>query len=83
MSQAQPHQKKNLAKSIENISLLGCSPEEASKITGLTKRHLLQLFKKGDYRIVAFKVGREVIFDKAHLQKTKDAFWKNRDKAHS
>lgn len=74
MSQNSSKLSQHLKKAMITMQLTGCSPEEASKITGLTKRHLLRLHRDGDTRIISYQVGREVIFDKPNLIRMRDSF---------
>lgn len=74
MSQDSSRLSQHLKKAMITMQLTGCSAEEASKITGLSKRHLLRLHRDEDTRIISYQVGREVIFDKPNLIRMKNSF---------
>nr|AKN39623.1 hypothetical protein [Vibrio crassostreae] len=74
MSQDPSRLSQHLKKAMITMQLTGCSGEEASSITGVSKRHLLRLHRDGDTRIISYQVGREVIFDKPNLIRMRDSF---------
>lgn len=73
MSQDSRINNQSLKQAMITMQLTGCSAKEASKITGLSARHLLQLHRTEDKRIISYQIGREVIFDKPNLEKMRQS----------
>ncbi len=59
--------REHLKKAMSTIELLSCSAEEAARITGLTPRYLLSLHRMNSPRVISYRIGREVIFDRQSM----------------